>query len=106
MIYFSKGSEKWGVTLLGDESKRANDLLKISPNPVKTKLFIQRNDPGLKILDIVLMDVNGRTIEVNLSNEMNFHDTKYIDCQNLYRGMYFIYLSTNKGRLNYTIIKD
>ena len=106
LIYYAKQDEHWGTTLLGNIQSFVQDKLTIAPNPVSSTLSIKNSDPGIRIRNVELRDVNGKKIDKLQWGSSENAPLSKIDCQKLKPGLYFIYLSTNKGSVRYKFIKD
>lgn len=70
--------------------------VQLYPNPVKEKLNIVTEQ---NILSVTIVDMNGREISVNYSNEV-------IDTSQLSLGMYMVKITTDRGSSTHKILKQ
>ena len=106
LIYYVKGEESWGKTLLGYSKLSRHDRFMISPNPAHDIVHIKSKDYDQMISALEIRDVEGRLIwsysPLNNIMEMDIH----LDDQRLQAGIYFLYIRTEKGVENYKFIKN
>jgi hypothetical protein len=76
-----------------------NQQLKVYPNPVKDKLFLE--SPGLNIKKTKVYDLHGKVILVNDTLENNS-----LDLSQLERGIYFLRIETTNAQITKKIIKE
>lgn len=69
-----------------------DQLLSVFPNPVESKLFIDRNDAT--ILSIQLYDLMGKEI---LKKSTNESEMQIVDLLEVRKGLYFLKIATDKG---------
>ena len=77
-----------------------NNTISIYPNPVSDQFQIDLNNQQ-KILNLKILDVNGRIVKRIKSNL----SSNIYELSNLKAGIYFLLLETDKGRLEKKIIK-
>lgn len=90
LLKFSTLPCDWFTTSLPEESLR--NLLRIFPNPVKDKIFIESKIPGNQTIQIRVKDVLGKNI---IRREFQGKQTE-IDLSELGQGIYFLELSEDQ----------
>ena len=73
--------------------------LRAYPNPITSRIYLAK-DREVKILSWKISDLNGAIVKEGLKI-----DDSGIEMEGLREGMYFIHLSTNKGKHDIRIIK-
>jgi len=105
LIFYSKGNESWGNSLLRITARLAKNQILIFPNPVTDILQIKCKEPDITIRRIEISDVTGKIIlSSNRVNKKNNRDFT-LECKNFNSGIYFIYFSTNKGAFSHRFVK-
>ena len=106
LIYYMKGEESWGKTLLGYGELSVYDRFRIHPNPAHDILYIESTDHDRMIIALEIRDAGGRLVyscsTLHQIMEMKIH----LDDQKLLSGIYFLYIRTEKGVETYKFIKD
>ncbi|HPX58952.1 MAG TPA: T9SS type A sorting domain-containing protein, partial [Bacteroidales bacterium] len=77
----------------------ASTTITVYPNPSNDQLKIETGNEVIK--EIILYDLTGKQIKHLLINEINAS----IDISDLYKGMYFIQIKTEKGEVKKKFIK-
>lgn len=97
LIYFSKGDESWGKTLLEQKEHKPTLSLRVYPNPVVGYLYLDFPSPGDAISSINITDIRGTLCWSRSYSNPLITGQISLNCSTLKDGIYFIYLSTNKG---------
>ncbi len=90
LVYFRKGNQTWGTPLnlsVGLKEVSQMGSLKLYPNPVLNQLRMETEEV---IKAVLVSDLNGKVVEVNLTNNM-------VDVSNFSSGLYFIQVETEEG---------
>ena len=99
LSYVKKDNQTWGTPLnlsVGVEELQLNNALKLYPNPASNQLQINTDQT---IMSVLVSDINGKTVEVNRSNNT-------IDVSTLSSGLYFIQVETESGILREKFMKE
>ena len=106
LIYYKKGSESWGKTLSGYLLHKAVNPFIIGPNPVHDRLYIKPKDHDVSVLEMAILDMQGRTVwqELRLSRSSTLQ--VHMDSKEFETGVYFLYIRTENGTVHYKFIKD
>lgn len=106
LIYYSKGSEVWGKTLLSENELSKKIPFSIFPNPTPGILNVACNDPAYSIESIRIVNIQGKVLNTKRLPQGLHNNKTCLNYSNLGKGLYFIYFSTNKGILTYKFIKN
>ncbi len=91
--------ESFSAVTLGVATNVRENQIQITPNPVKDRLYLN-TDATLTINSATIVDSNGRTVLAPPTVEQSY------DLSRLQKGIYFINLNTNKGKVTKKIIKE
>lgn len=105
LVYYKKGAESWGNTLLTVANQLRDDEILMAPNPTSKNLRIRLSSPGIRLMGITIMNSLGAAVKHIKSFSSDFDSVMVLDCSELAMGSYFIYFSTNKGTLVKKFIK-
>ena len=97
LIYYIKGNEIWGSSLLAEESTPADPPLTVFPNPVRDRMYLLNEDPGLAIQEVIIMDFQGKQVDHIDAFALQQAKKTELLTDNLESGMYFLYIRTEKG---------
>lgn len=103
LVYYKKGSEHWGQTLLAENETVVLHEFILSPNPVNHDLNIKILQEQLQVSYARVYNSQGQFICALPG--CNPCQSFQLDCTHLKSGAYFIYFSTNKGKLVRKFIK-
>jgi hypothetical protein len=79
---------------------------KLFPNPVSSKLYLNFTDFSEELLEIVLLDVNGRIIDQYAYDNFSTKSNYEVDVSSLAKGSYQVVISTaGKSRAKLSFIK-
>ena len=98
----SEHSEKVCAKTLGENIEETTTSLRIYPNPVLDRLYIETLTLTLT-LTIEIYDVYGR---LQVTETPSHQGNLTIDVENLKSGIYFVKINTEKGNIVKRIIKD
>ena len=96
----SEHSEKVCVKTLGEGIEETTSSLRLYPNPVNDRLYIETQT---QTLTIEIYDVYGRR---QVTETPSHQGNVVIDVENLKSGIYFVKINTEKGNIVKRIIKD
>jgi hypothetical protein len=106
LLYYKKGTESWGATLSGYWQQKTNDSFVIGPNPVHENLYVKAQQSGTKIMEMGILDMQGRlTWKIAPSAQSSVFEV-YMDSKKFEGGVYFLYIRTENGTVHYKFIKD
>lgn len=106
LIYYQKGNETWGTSILGNSAQSAHDLISLFPNPVTDVLRITFPYPKTAIHQIQIFNIQGKRI---ISKTMDHEDIAagiQLNCSQFNRGLYFLYLSADKSTVVAKFVKE
>ncbi len=97
LVYFKKGMEEWGNSLLSTPTHKESLQFTFNPNPLSKSLILHLKKDNIKIVNILIMDTKGSLLGKIDYQSSNYSKEIKIDCTDLPAGIYFLYLSTDKG---------
>lgn len=106
MIYYSKGSEVWGNTLLGTERHHITDHFLIFPNPVQKELNIRLLQAEMEVTALEIFNTFGNTIWKSAAVPAEDRWTVNLCSNNFKPGLYFLYIRTKNGIATIKFIKN
>jgi hypothetical protein len=86
LIYYSKGTEKWGTPytefVTGINEPPNTSAIRIYPNPTNNIFFIEAGEP---ISKVEIMDISGRVVQTQTDLKSKIE----VNSSNLSKGIYF-----------------
>ncbi len=91
-------------TCIGIEENEIASGISIYPNPARSMLYIQLDEPQIKYLELSIMDESGRILLESIENTDSIFK---VDISQLASGIYFIRMESNKGAISrkFTVIR-
>ena len=85
---------------LEDEISTNNIRIKVYPNPASNKINIKIDNQNIRIQKISIVDINGKLVYMpEEAKQYQFVENISINTSNLRRGIYFVVLEMEEGRL-------
>ncbi len=106
MVYFRKGQETWGKTLLSATDHRARRTARIYPNPTGDHIILETTGPDVPILGVDILEATGRRVLTCPPPEDENTLRVSLRDHGLPRGVYFAYIRTPEGCLLGKFIKQ
>ena len=105
LIYYQKGNEEWGETLLSAYSWPSTPKLTIAPNPALDRIYIHSDKVPSKEAMILIINQEGKTVKHYKAKDFWLDAYAEFDVSDLPRGTYFIYLRESKSTLTAKFVK-